>query len=81
LPHIRQKSNKKPTAASVGFGFQGGKNGKGEKPVYVTEENVRTAIKDTRVSVSITKDGGNGILVPLKGLHHQILAPLKDSTM
>lgn len=55
MPHVRQKSTKKPTAAAVGFGFQGGKNGKGEKPVYVTEENVRTAIKDTRVSVSITK--------------------------
>jgi len=41
-------------AVTVGFGHQGGRK-KGENATYVTEENIKTEIKDTRLSVSITK--------------------------
>lgn len=55
LSNTKQKSTEKPTEeASVGFGFQGGKKQKG-KPVYLVEEQIRTAVKDTLLSVSITK--------------------------
>lgn len=45
----------KPIAAeAVSFGFQGGKKEKG-KSVYVVEEQIKTEVKDTWLSVSITK--------------------------
>ncbi|MEM3642057.1 MAG: hypothetical protein QXH37_09070, partial [Candidatus Bathyarchaeia archaeon] len=51
----KQKLAEKPMATvAVGFGHQGGKRKTGEA-VYVTEEQTRTEIKDTRISVSITK--------------------------
>ena len=51
LPETRQKSTE---AKEVGFGFQGGKKLK-EEAIYVVEEQMKTALKDTRLSVSITK--------------------------
>jgi nitric oxide reductase NorQ protein len=39
---------------AVGFGFQGGKKQKDEA-IYVVEEQIKTAVKDTKLSVSITK--------------------------
>jgi len=55
LPNIKQKVTEKPAVtSSVGFGFQGGKKQKSEA-VYVVEEQIKTAVKDTKLSVSITK--------------------------
>jgi nitric oxide reductase NorQ protein len=55
LSQNKQKLAEKPMAAvAVGFGHQGGKRKTGEA-VYITEEQTRTEIKDTRISVSITK--------------------------
>jgi len=55
LPEEKQKLTEKPPVASaVGFGFQGGKKKKSEA-VYMVEELMRTELKDTRLSVSITK--------------------------
>jgi len=53
LSQNRQKLEEKPVAV-VGFGHQGGRRKQGNT-VYVTEEQTRTEIKDTRISVSITK--------------------------
>jgi nitric oxide reductase NorQ protein len=41
-------------ASAVGFGFQGGKKEK-KSAVFVVEKQIRTAVKDTKLSVSITK--------------------------
>ncbi|MEM2507424.1 MAG: hypothetical protein QXF61_10325, partial [Nitrososphaeria archaeon] len=49
----KQKLEEK-TVAIVGFGHQGGRRKQGNT-VYVTEEQTKTEIKDTRISVSITK--------------------------
>ena len=55
MPKIKQKSTEKEMVASaVGFGFQGGKKEK-NGAVYVVEEQIKTDVKDTKVSVSITK--------------------------
>jgi len=55
LSNTKLKQTEKPMAAvTVGFGHQGGRK-KGENATYVTEENIKTEIKDTRLSVSITK--------------------------
>jgi len=55
LPEARKKLTEKPTEAkAVGFGFQGGRKQKSEA-VYVVEEQIKTAVKDTKLSVSITK--------------------------
>jgi len=54
LSKPKQKLRDEPTAAPVGFGFQGGKKQK-SKPVYLVEEQITTEVKDTRLSVSITK--------------------------
>jgi len=53
LTKAKQKLEEKPIA-TVGFGSQGGKKGK-DGAVYVTEEQIKTEIKDTRLSVSIMK--------------------------
>ena len=50
-PKLKDKQDEVKT---VGFGFQGGKKQKKEA-LYIVEEKMRTAFKDTRVSVSITK--------------------------
>ena len=52
----RQKTAEKPmiTTSAVGFGFQGGKK-RGEKAVLLAEEQTRTEINDTRISISIRK--------------------------
>lgn len=54
LSSAKQKSIEKPSAEVVGFGFQGGKKRK-DSATYLVEEKIRTAVKDTRLSVSITK--------------------------
>lgn len=55
MPTAKQKLREKPIAEeTVGFGFQGGKKKKREA-VYVVEEQMKTEVKDTRLSVSITK--------------------------
>lgn len=55
MPTSKPKLTEKPVEEkSVGFGFQGGKK-QIEEAVYVVEEQMRTALKDTRLSVSITK--------------------------
>jgi len=55
LPDTKQKLTEKPNATEgVGFGFQGGKKKKSEA-VYLVEEQIKTELKDTRISVSITK--------------------------
>jgi nitric oxide reductase NorQ protein len=55
MPTNKQKLTEKPMVASaVGFGFQGGKKEK-NNAVYVVEKQIRTSIKDTKLSVSITK--------------------------
>jgi nitric oxide reductase NorQ protein len=55
LPTSKQKLTDKPIVPeAVGFGFQGGKKEKGEA-IYIVEEQMRTELKDTRLSVSITK--------------------------
>lgn len=55
MPNDKPKLKEKPaTTETVGFGFQSGKKNKSEA-VYVVEEQIRTAVKDTRLSVSITK--------------------------
>lgn len=52
---VKQKLTDKPIAVeTVGFGFQGGKNRKKDSTLYV-EEQITTEVKDTRLSVSITK--------------------------
>jgi len=56
LPNTKQKPTEKPeVAAAVGFGFQGGKRQQNGEAIYVVEEQIRTAVKDTKLSVSITK--------------------------
>ncbi len=55
MPDAKPKLTEKPTVAeAVGFGFQGGKKKK-DAAVYVVEEQMKTEVKDTRLSVSITK--------------------------
>jgi nitric oxide reductase NorQ protein len=55
LPDTKEKLKEKSAATeTVGFGFQSGKKNKSEA-VYYVEEQIRTAVKDTRLSVSITK--------------------------
>ncbi|MDH7557163.1 MAG: AAA family ATPase [Candidatus Bathyarchaeota archaeon] len=55
MPENKQKISEKPMETSaVGFGFQGGKKKRSEA-VYMVEEQVRTELKDTKLSVSITK--------------------------
>ncbi|MEM3596564.1 MAG: AAA family ATPase [Candidatus Bathyarchaeia archaeon] len=55
MSNNKQKLTEKPLVASaVGFGFQGGKKEKGNA-VYVVEKQIKTAVKDTKLSVSITK--------------------------
>jgi nitric oxide reductase NorQ protein len=55
LSNVKEKPKDKLTVAEpVGFGFQGGKKQK-SKPVYLVEEQMTTEVKDTRLSVSITK--------------------------
>jgi nitric oxide reductase NorQ protein len=53
LSQNKQKMEEKPIV-TVGFGHQGGKRKLG-KASYVTEEQTKTEIKTTRISVSITK--------------------------
>jgi nitric oxide reductase NorQ protein len=51
----KQKLTEKPAEEkAVGFGFQGGKKQQ-DATLYVVEEQIRTALRDTRLSVSITK--------------------------
>jgi nitric oxide reductase NorQ protein len=51
----KQKLTEKPAEEkAVGFGFQGGKKQQ-DAALYVVEEQIRTALRDTRLSVSITK--------------------------
>jgi nitric oxide reductase NorQ protein len=58
LSNAKQKLTEEPTEAkAVGFGFQGGKKQK-DKALYLVEEQSRTAVKGTRLSVSITKSAG-----------------------
>ncbi len=52
LSNPKQKSTEKPE--TVGFGFQGGKKKKSEA-VYVVEEQMKTEVNDTKLSVSIMK--------------------------
>jgi len=60
LPNIKQKHSEKPIVAeTVGFGFQGGKK-HSKEAIYVVEEQIRTAVKDTTLSVSITKSAEKG---------------------
>ncbi|MEM2118491.1 MAG: AAA family ATPase [Candidatus Bathyarchaeia archaeon] len=55
MSNTKQKLNEKPAIANaVGFGFQGGKKEKSDA-VYVVEKQIKTAVKDTKLSVSITK--------------------------
>jgi nitric oxide reductase NorQ protein len=55
LSPAKQKPTEKPIVAeAVGFGFQGGKK-KQQDSAYVVEEQITTEVKDTRLSVSITK--------------------------
>jgi len=55
LPNPKQKLTEKPIATeTVGFGFQGGKKKKSDA-VYFVEEQMKTEVKDTKLSVSITK--------------------------
>jgi len=55
LPSTKQKSTEKPPEESaVGFGFQGGKKKKSES-VYMVEEQIKTELNDTKLSVSIMK--------------------------
>jgi nitric oxide reductase NorQ protein len=55
LSNAKQKSKDKLAVAEpVGFGFQGGKKQK-SKPVYLVEEQMTTEVRDTRLSVSISK--------------------------
>jgi nitric oxide reductase NorQ protein len=55
LSNNKQKLTEKPVVASaVGFGFQGGKKEK-SNATYVVEKQIKTAVKDTKLSVSITK--------------------------
>jgi nitric oxide reductase NorQ protein len=55
LSPAKQKLTEKPIVAeAVGFGFQGGKK-KEKESAYVVEEQIRTEVKHTRLSVSITK--------------------------
>ena len=55
MPVSKEKLTEKPVVEkAVGFGFQGGKKPKDEA-VYVVEEQIRTELKDTRLSLSITK--------------------------
>ncbi len=55
MPNAKQKSTEKPMVTSaVGFGFQGGKKKEGGA-TYLVEEQIKTAVKNTKVSVSITK--------------------------
>ncbi|MEM3458309.1 MAG: AAA family ATPase [Candidatus Bathyarchaeia archaeon] len=55
MPETKQKiSEKQMETSAVGFGFQGGKKKRSET-VYMVEEQVRTELKDTKLSVSITK--------------------------
>ncbi|MEM3726297.1 MAG: AAA family ATPase [Candidatus Bathyarchaeia archaeon] len=52
---VKQKLTEKPIVAeTVGFGFQGGKKQKKDS-AYVVEEQIKTEVKDTKLSVSITK--------------------------
>ncbi len=52
---VKQKTEDKPTitTSAVGFGTQGRK--KGERTILIAEEQTRTKINDTRISVSIRK--------------------------
>jgi nitric oxide reductase NorQ protein len=51
----KQKEHEKPMAATaVGFGFQGGKKQKNDD-AYLVEEQMRTEVRDTKLSVMITK--------------------------
>ncbi|MEM2280587.1 MAG: ATP-binding protein [Candidatus Bathyarchaeia archaeon] len=54
LSYNKQKLLEEKPVAAVGFGFQGGRK-KQTSTAIVTEEQTRTAIKDTKISVSITK--------------------------
>ncbi|MEM3578182.1 MAG: AAA family ATPase [Candidatus Bathyarchaeia archaeon] len=56
MSNNKQKPTEKPVAvaSAVGFGFQGGKKEK-SNAVYVVEKQIKTAVKDTKLSVSITK--------------------------
>ncbi|MGB9675857.1 MAG: AAA family ATPase [Candidatus Bathyarchaeales archaeon] len=55
MSNNKQKLTEKPAVTSaVGFGFQGGKKEK-NNAVYVVEKQIKTAVKDTKLSVSITK--------------------------
>ncbi|MEM2255032.1 MAG: AAA family ATPase [Candidatus Bathyarchaeia archaeon] len=53
MSYSKQKLEERPIAA-VGFGFQGGKRKLAHARIF-TEEQTRTAIKDTKISVSITR--------------------------
>ena len=56
MPQDKVKVGEKPLATeAVGFGFQGGKKKGSGGSGYVVEEEMRTAVRDTRLSVSITK--------------------------
>jgi len=58
LPTTKRKlTEKSPATTAVGFGFQGGKRQESEA-VYLVEEQIKTAVKDTKLSVSITKSAG-----------------------
>jgi len=48
-------TEKEATSSTVGFGYQGGKKKKEEESVYLVEEQMRAELKDTKLSVSITK--------------------------
>jgi len=55
LPSTKRKLTEKPIATeTVGFGFQDGKKKKSDA-VYFVEEQMKTEVKDTKLSVSITK--------------------------
>lgn len=55
MSNNKQKLTEKPAVASaVGFGFQGGKKEK-SNAVYIVEKQIKTAVKDTKLSVSIAK--------------------------
>lgn len=55
MSNNKQKlTEKRVVASAVGFGFQGGKKEK-SNATYVVEKQIKTAVKDTKLSVSITK--------------------------
>jgi nitric oxide reductase NorQ protein len=48
-------TEKEASSTTVGFGYQGGKKKKEEESIYLVEEQIRAELKDTKLSVSITK--------------------------